>query len=601
MKKLFLCFWLFLAVGVTNTAMGQFAGGSGTETDPYLISTSDHLVQLFYYLGNANLHFKMSNNIDLTNYLAVGGAGHNDGAGWLPIGNASNKFSGTFNGADFKITGLWINRSGTDYVGLFGNLDGANISNLGVEISSIGVSGNKYVGGLTGNCENTSIKNCYVTGNVSGKNWVGGLIGSQSGSISKCYATGNINMNGNYYCGGLLGTGMGTITDCYATGNVSGNSNQGSCGGLAGAAITGSINNCYATGNVTGNDYQNFHADGFGGLVGRLLGCNITNCYATGNVSSNRNAGGLVGILPQSGLNALIRNCYATGNVSATGDGYYDGNAGGLVGMQYFGTIKQCYAIGNVSGSKNIGGLIGSNTPYSNLSSSNINNCYATSGNIDGIDCIGGLIGNNGLYTTITNCYATDNISGNTNIGGFIGYNNSSSITNCFFDYQTSGQIYAIGGGYGGGSVTGKSTAEMKTKATFTSVDWDFTTIWGINEGVTYPFFINGTVGISELVQNVNIQLFPNPTTGELTITNRSPVRGKLSAANYELQITNVEIFDIYGKQLSSSTPFNFPARGGDLTSSSHHKIDISHLSAGVYFVKIYTEKGEVVRKVVKE
>ena len=194
MKKLFLCFWLFLAVGVTNPAMGQFAGGSGTEADPYLISTPDHLVQLFYYLGNANLHFKMSNNIDLTNYLAVGGAGHNDGAGWSPIGNASNKFSGTFNGAGYKITGLWINRSGTDYVGLFGNADVASISNLGVEIAIAGISGNSYVGGLIGSNSDGTINDCYVVGNIyNGNNFVGGLIGYNGGIVNNCYVKGNVN------------------------------------------------------------------------------------------------------------------------------------------------------------------------------------------------------------------------------------------------------------------------------------------------------------------------------------------------------------------------------------------------------------------------
>ena len=77
-----------------------------------------------------------------------------------------------------------------------------------------------------------------------------------------------------------------------------------------------------------------------------------------------------------------------------------------------------------------------------------------------------------------------------------------------------------------------------------------------------------------------NISLHPNPTTGELQVT------------SYELQINNVEIFDIYGKKLSSHRL---------ITSSSHHKIDISHLKSGIYFVKISTEAGEVVKKVVKQ
>ena len=76
-----------------------------------------------------------------------------------------------------------------------------------------------------------------------------------------------------------------------------------------------------------------------------------------------------------------------------------------------------------------------------------------------------------------------------------------------------------------------------------------------------------------------NINVYPNPTTGQLTIT------------NYELPITDVEVFDIYGrKQLSNHL----------ITTSSHHLINISHLQTGIYFVKITTETGEVIKKVLK-
>ena len=103
-------------------------------------------------------------------------------------------------------------------------------------------------------------------------------------------------------------------------------------------------------------------------------------------------------------------------------------------------------------------------------------------------------------------------------------------------------------------------------------------------------------VGIQENIAN-QIQIYPNPTTGELRIESG------------ELRIENVEIFDVYGKKISShrlpSSSNSFPPPlilipppAGEI---SHHHINISDLSAGVYFVKIYTEKGEVVRKVVKE
>ena len=86
-------------------------------------------------------------------------------------------------------------------------------------------------------------------------------------------------------------------------------------------------------------------------------------------------------------------------------------------------------------------------------------------------------------------------------------------------------------------------------------------------------------IGINMISVN-DINIYPNPTTGELTIT------------NYELGITSIEVFDIYGKNLLSNHL---------ITSSSNHHINISHLPTGMYFVKIHTETGVVVRKVVKE
>jgi M6 family metalloprotease-like protein len=86
-------------------------------------------------------------------------------------------------------------------------------------------------------------------------------------------------------------------------------------------------------------------------------------------------------------------------------------------------------------------------------------------------------------------------------------------------------------------------------------------------------------LGINDAHNEQNIVIYPNPTMGQLTIR------------NYELGITDVEIFDVYGRKLSSNH---------HIISSSHQKIDISHLSAGIYFVKVKTETGEVTQKVIK-
>jgi len=94
-------------------------------------------------------------------------------------------------------------------------------------------------------------------------------------------------------------------------------------------------------------------------------------------------------------------------------------------------------------------------------------------------------------------------------------------------------------------------------------------------------------LGINNVNDREGIILFPNPTTGELTITNCSPDRGKLSEANYELRITNVEIFDIVGRKQKAE-------------GRKQNEIDISHLQSGFYFVKITTEKGIITKKIIK-
>ena len=83
-----------------------------------------------------------------------------------------------------------------------------------------------------------------------------------------------------------------------------------------------------------------------------------------------------------------------------------------------------------------------------------------------------------------------------------------------------------------------------------------------------------------------SVSVYPNPTAGELTINNE------------QLIINNIEIFDIYGKKLSSHHLIT-SSSNHLITSSSNH-LNISHLAAGVYFVKISTEAGIITKKVIK-
>jgi hypothetical protein len=241
-------------------------------------------------------HYKLGGNIDLTSYLRSGGVGFNKwGAeGWLPL----LLDGGSFNGAGFKITGVWFNRTGgnTQYlpaVGLFGEVRNAEIKSLGVELSNVGITGKTFIGGLVGMLDNSIIESCYVTGNVSNIDnaigVAGGLVGVQGNSkISNCYATGNVTTTG-YMAGGLVGyqwattivsNDINSITNCYATGNVTA---RGSVGGLVGeqAAVNDAINSvksCYATGNVSSDNSF------VGAIVGRQV---ITNNSGSNSIATS--------------------------------------------------------------------------------------------------------------------------------------------------------------------------------------------------------------------------------------------------------------------------------------------------------------------------
>lgn len=282
--------------------------------------------------------------------------------------------------------------------------------------------------GLFGYTKNTAkLTNVNLENvNIIGRFDTGGLVGWNEGTITNSYSMGNIIGNGSHV-GGLVGTNCnsGTISNSYSTGSVQGNSYY--TGGLAGSNIGGSISNSYSTCNVTGNNST-------GGLVGISYNGTIKNSYSTGSVTGNSSTGGLVGHVWVDGI---IVNSYSTGKV--TGGDY----TGGLVGASY-GTITDSYSTGSVTGNNYTGGLAGGN------------------------------------YYTITNSYSTGEVKGNSYIGGLIGYNNSGAVINSsYWNTQTSNLSISAGG-------IGKTTAQMKTKSTF--VGWDFTNIWAIDEGKSYPY-----------------------------------------------------------------------------------------------------------------
>ena len=203
--------------------------------------------------------YELSNNINLA------------GVNWVPIGDSSsNTFSSIFNGNGYEIQNLTITSSAITYLGLFGYISSATISNVGVvgiSITATNTSG-IYVGGLVGSSDGT-ISNSYAKGFItipsSGQQtsvYAGGLVGvgSYSTTITNSYTTVNVLASssvyeGSVYAGGLVGSSARTISNSYATGNVSASvSNvygnawaEGLVGGINGATISNSIYNSSAT------------------------------------------------------------------------------------------------------------------------------------------------------------------------------------------------------------------------------------------------------------------------------------------------------------------------------------------------------------------
>jgi hypothetical protein len=216
---------------------------------------------------------------------------------------------------------------------------------------------------------------------------------------------------------------------------------------------------------------------GVGGLVGRsgLYDHKITNCYSSGSVSGDGCVGGLVGFSQQ----LTITNSHSSGSVSGSECVSGAQFIGGLVGRSgVYDQITNCYSSSSVSASHSyslcLGGLVG----YTNGA---ITNCYS-SGSVSGGEKVGGLVGYNAAGP-ITNSYSSGSVSGYSMVGGLVGYNDE-AITNSYYprdDITCTGCDNTIGN-------TTKAKLQNETWLTTPPNNWDFDTIWGIEEGVTYPF-----------------------------------------------------------------------------------------------------------------
>ncbi len=360
------------------------------EDGYYCINDVNDLKQLLAFGQNATLNFRLKNDLNLATEPGF----------YIPY------LAGKFDGNGYKISNCSFNFDFISRVGLFGYLaSGGEVTQLGVQ--NVNISGRMYVGGLVGYSRGT-VSDSYSTGSVTGSSYAGGLVGYVwEDSVSDSYSTSTVTGSMSYVGGLVGGIWLGIVSDSYSTGSVAG---VDEAGGLVGYNAHGTVNTCHSSSNVTG-EY----------IIGGLVASN----------------------------GEIVSDSYCSGDVTG------EGGVGGLVAVNG-GTVSNSYCSSNVAGDNGVGGLVGRN------------------------------------LDTITNSYSTGSVSGNEDVGGLVGENDYNTVSNSFWDTETSGQATSDGG-------AGKTTAEMQDITTFSGAGWDITAvadsgerdpayIWNIVDAATYPF-----------------------------------------------------------------------------------------------------------------
>jgi len=365
-------------------------------------------------------NYRQEANLDLMNMA------------WTPVGNNSNRFTGACDGNHKTISRLSINSASMDYAGLFGAIGvGGLVQNF--DIIDVNITGRNYVGSMVGHSEG-SITNCKTDGKISGADYTGGIAGyTTRSSIKACNSGGSV--NGRDWVGGITG---------YLT-------------------IGSSVETCVSNALVNGRD-----------RVGGIAGCVFTANGETGNPGSTINA------------------CKSAGTVIGTGN-----MIGGIAGqvIRNNNTVRNCYSTGNISGANNVGGVVG------NVNDSSVEYCYAT-GAVNGTSSIGGVAGlvNTGGFTR--NCVALNPIvqASTSNIGRVAYPVGGNLIYNLAWDGMSNGSGIPFTGGVlvAHNRANGKNITSSQARMRTTYVDyvdsdlpaplgWDFINTWKINEGNGYP------------------------------------------------------------------------------------------------------------------
>ncbi|MFD2531596.1 T9SS type A sorting domain-containing protein [Gracilimonas halophila] len=593
MLKRIILLGLLITVFGTANSIAQFAGGSGTEEDPYQISTVEQLQEIKYYLSS---NFILINDIDASITSTW-----NDSTGFETIGDSDFNFTGSLDGGNYTIDSLFIKRgisSETNYyAGLFRVIVGATIRNL--NISNIRVSGSSYVGGVVGTMHSSKISNVTLSGVIKAESYI---VGAIAGRISTNSLIENVEVNaevdGVNEVGGIVGENRsGSLINVHMNGHVKGISTIGGLVGINGLTNYGSDNAVIK--NSSSSATVIVDSASFGNITGGLVGLNnrfgvIDSSSSSSEIYAFSQVGGLAGT--NSGE---IYNSMYNGILNAESS-----EIGGIAGLNSgYGVIESSKSLSTINGINYVGGLVGTNTSI-------IRKSYSKS-IVTGIDKVGGIVGYN--YTedsSIHDVYALGQVAGNTEVGGAIGVNaefieisnafisvsvegeedfgafagvNSGSISGSYWNEDSSSVNRPVGRGYYDG-INRLNTNEMTgTSASQNMVEFDFTNIWKVTE--EFPALqweevegIPTSIEKSEAINDYRLlQNYPNPFNPTTQIRYGIP-----QAAEVELTI-----FNMLGQKVV--TLVNQKQSAGWHTAT----FDASGLSSGFYIYRI--QAGEFV------
>ncbi len=412
-----------------------FSGGSGTQSDPYLISNGSELALLasrvnsgestdgMFFLQTADIYLNdtasceswSAENAPENVWTPIGRPLFTENGEDDPVLDTSRSFLGNYDGGDHAVYGLYVNESGDSVgAGLFGCAATGQIMNLSVERSL-----------------------------VIGVDSVGAIVGHNAAWISNCRNGGAV--SGSWDVGGIVGNGrMGSIELCTNLGRIAG---VGNTGGIAGMLRESSVAQCLNGGRIEGS-FQT------GGIIGNLEDSSASYCGNAGEVTGSRLVGGTAG-------NAFVSDifaCYNAGDITGIVQGEGDEQSGSAVG-----------------------GIAGwfeghSESNYTNA----VSNCYST-GRIYGSRDVGGIIGYGGKDIFADYCYTAGHVSAVHNADAFVGYN--ASTTDTWMDRC----LHLIIEGSAYSPFARPVTAEeLSQQSTYEGYDFDL--IWTMDGNPDYPF-----------------------------------------------------------------------------------------------------------------